>query len=154
MQAAHSVSSEWAEEKPTFKVHLHLAVRADQTVAAGTSLALQSTALWGEANIVTGPAVTGMRGAIILHDGELVFTINGSSWSAELCFPSMQVEVGCTAREAAVRGFDILAGSALRKGGSGDSQQVYESHALSPLLGRMLTTQFEDMPSLGTWGNT
>ena len=154
VQAAHSVGSEEAEEKPTFKVHLHLAVRADQTVAAGTSLALQSTALWGEANIVTGPAVTGMRGAIILHDGELVFTINGSSWSAELCFPSMQVEVGCTAREAAVRGFDILAGSALRKGGSDDSQRVYESHALSPLLGRMLTTQFEDMPSLGTWGNT
>ena len=45
-------------------------------------------------------------------------------------------------------------GSALRRGGEGGSQTVYESHSLSPQLSAMLTRGFDEMPSIGTWGNT
>ena len=137
------------------RVQLHLSACAGG-VQAGTYTALvgrpQATA--GEVNIVTGPTITGQRGAIILHDDELVFALNGQDWDTSYAFPSAPVEVGGTAREAALKGFDVMAGAALRRGGAGQSQAVYEAHSLSPLFAKMLTDGFEAMPSVGTVGNT
>ena len=147
-----------ASQKPRVRVQLRL-----QVSAAGVAVDLYAnrqmsqqgpSSSSGQTNIVTGATVTGARGAVIVQDGELTLVLNGSGWDAECSFPSHQVEVSGTAREAAVRGFDTMAGSALRRGGAAESQTVYEAYSLTPLLGPILTKQFEDMPSLGVFGNT
>ena len=48
----------------------------------------------------------------------------------------------------------MLAGVALRRGASGDSQKTYESYSLSTGLGKMLHTGFEALRELGKYGNT
>ena len=139
----------------TLRVHLQLSC-AKGRVSAELCTAIHPghQPKGAEVNIVTGTTMTNMRGAVIVHDGELVLTLNGADFSVETTFPSHQVESGGNAREAAIRGFDLMCGSALRRGGDDGCQQVYESRSLSPQLSVMLTKAFEKMPTIGKWGNT
>ena len=151
-------------ERPTIKVHLQLSITGGRVGAStfaavcgptrSTATGGETTHSIGEANIVTGPTVTNRRGAIILHDGVHVFVLNGNDWDAKFSLPSHQVETNGTAQDAAIKGFDLMAGAALRRGGGGGTQTVYESYNLSPQLAPMLTRQFEAMKSIGTFGNT
>ena len=154
--AFHIRAGPQQDARPALRVHLHLSCRGG-AINAELCMAIHPATQrseCAEVNIVTGPTTTNQRGAVIVHDGELVLALNGTDYSAELSFPSHQIEPGGNARDAAARGFDLMCGSALRRGGEGGSQTVYESHSLSPQLSVMLTRGFDEMPSIGTWGNT
>ena len=146
---------EQLQQRPSIRTEVAFTFGAQGEAQASIVPLLQcAPAEQGEANIVTGPTITGKRGALLLHDGELAFVLNGKDLDEAYHLPSMPVEVGCSAAEAALKAFDILAGSALRRGASGESQKQYESYSLSPQLGSALNKGFEGLVSVGEFGTT
>ena len=93
--------------------------------------------------------VVNPRGAVVLHDGLLVYVLTcPDNWVA---FPSLVVDEGETPADAAMRAFDIFAGVSLRKQPSPHSTSAFH---LMPRLSQLMHTAFTGMPLLGEIGNT
>ena len=155
---AYVVSTADGDEQRTVAVRANLTV-VEGRVCAGLFIArraarVAATGSDDMACIAIGPTTTGERGALILHDDELVFVLNGASAGDAFVLPSSPVEVGGTAQDAAVRGFDTLAGAALRRGASNTQSAAHETCVLSGVLGPMLSRRMEALQFVGRFGNT
>ena len=110
------------------------------------------------ANIVIGPTYDResavRRGALVLHDDTHVYLIRVvDSSTARYTLPSMQIEVNSTAEEAAIRGFEGLAGTALRKGGT-DPTSEQQRRMVCPVASRAICRAFEKIEAIGVEGVT
>lgn len=103
--------------------------------------------------IATGQVLTNNRAALVLHDTShvLVFHGQGQTGSTDpVVFPAQQIDVAGNALETAIRAFDILAGSALRRGGG----STHAANSLMPVLSRLLTTSLSSQLHSEREGNT
>ena len=161
---------------PTLRVRLNLAIKDGQVTATTSTVLAQlpppqldeplhqasqaaelgisePTAPESEVCITIGKTVTDVQAALILHDEDgCAFAITRViKERTTLEFPSAPVKVNESAAEAAVRAFDLYAGSALRKGCGGDKQGRL---ALFPVFGTAICKAFEALQPLGRFGNT
>ena len=110
--------------------------------------------------VVVGQTLSNTRAALILHDGTSVYTLKHSEQhikkfpkSGRYSLPSRPVDVGMPPREAAIKAFEELAGSALRRGG-GWTTEDERQHTLLPSLARLLHSMEDDCVHVGCFGKT
>ena len=115
-----------------------------------------------DAAIVLGATVKNNRGALLLLDDTHVYLLRGSGPVPSSCFPSHQLDAANgSAVDAALKGFDLLAGPSLRKGGAAaengpslSSMVDFPLPIAFPILTGLLCAATAEPKPLGTFGNT
>ena len=102
-----------------------------------------------ETNVVTGPTKTSIdnihRAALILHSDTEVYSVRVvNETGVQYSLPSWQLEQGRTLRDTAVRGFEVLAGTQLLRGGAAPAAEQ-RKHMTAPHAAAAIGAAFEKM---------
>eukprot|EP00966_Prymnesium_polylepis_P316445 7311882-Prymnesium_polylepis.1 len=115
-------------------------------------------------NIMSGPVSTNFRAAIILTRfpeakgyffalysklQETDSRIKGIADIPELCFPSQNIEIGCTGRDTAFKAVDCWLGPAFRRGGQLPDEQLEPFH-LCPVTSRAMQRTEQNLTFVGS----
>lgn len=144
-QSAKSGALIRAEDKVSFE---YLECEEGRKLPPSPALCERGSGNSAEGYVVTGPVVSKVRAAMLLHDGESVVTLVSPTKGGQETFPETPIDLKGTGEDSALRALTTFLGVVLVKGGDSGNNLVM------PQFTGMVNRAVDNMQLVCKYGNT